>query len=81
MRELLGMDRAAIQALPLDVAFLGWPDAQQIAEGLRNRYSEMLNLRVLGKERDYLLWAAVDVRFKYGSLDDPDVEHLSVALL
>lgn len=81
MRELLGMDQAAVQALPLDVAFNAWRDAQAIAEGLRNRYSEMLNLRVPGKEKDYLLWAAVDVREKYGSLNDPDVEHLSIALL
>lgn len=41
----------------------------------------MLNLRVPGKPRDYLLWEAVDVRAKYGHLTDPDIEHLAIALL
>ncbi|MGZ8284077.1 MAG: hypothetical protein ACXW27_00165 [Allosphingosinicella sp.] len=81
MRTLVDMDAGAVAALPLATPFATWPDSVVIAETLRNRYSEMLNLRVPGRERDYLLWEAVDVRAKYGHLADPDIEHLAIAIL
>lgn len=79
--EILGMAPAEVLALPYDTPFDQWPQRADIVEGLRNRYSAMLNLRVPGRPRDYLLWEAVDVRAEYGHLDDPDVEHLAIALL
>ncbi len=81
MGEVVGMDVNTVGLLPLDVPFAAWPNNADIIQTLRSRYSAMLNLRVPGEPRDYLLWDAVDVRAKYGNLDDPDVEHLAIALL
>ncbi len=53
MRNLVNMDAGAVAALPLATPFASWPDSVVIAETLRNRYSEILNLRVPGRERDY----------------------------
>lgn len=80
-RTVVDMDEAAVAALPFAAPFATWPNRAAIAETLRCQYSEMLNLRVPGKPRDYLLWEAVDVRAKYGHLTDPDIEHLAIALL
>lgn len=58
-----------------------WPQKDQLIDRLWNKYSKMLDIRVSGQADDYLLWDAVDVRQRYGVLEDPDAEHLCVAIL
>ncbi len=81
LHEYARLPEVDIDALPLNAPFEDWPGNVGIAESLRNRYSEMLNLRVPGQEKDYLLWDAVDVRAQYGHLTNPDIEHLAIAIL
>lgn len=82
LREVARLPDPRIATLELDMPFTAWTDYEDIKSALWNGYSAMLNMRVPGvPERDYLLWDAVDVRAKYGHLDDPDVEHLAIAIL
>jgi NAD-dependent SIR2 family protein deacetylase len=48
---------------------------------LWDSYASVLDIRVEGEADDYMLWNAVDVRTMFGSLADPDCEHLSIAML
>jgi len=41
----------------------------------------VLDIRLEGEADDYILWNAIDVRSTYGTLDDPDCEHLCIAIL
>jgi hypothetical protein len=76
-----GLAEAEFTALPLDQPFPTWPQRAAIISALWNKYSALLNLRPAGKDRDYMLWEAVDVRAQYGHLDDPDTKHLCIAIL
>lgn len=77
------LDPAAVTALPLDKPFPAWPGATRgaIIDKLWGKYSSVLDVRVKDEEDDYLLWDAVDVRKEFGHLNDPDCEHLAIALL
>lgn len=65
--------------IPLD----SWaPETRQLLiDALLRDYSGLLDVRVDGEPPDYLLWEAVDVRHAYGDGDDPDIEHLCLAIL
>lgn len=58
-----------------------WPVLGLVLDGLRDRYSELLNIRVDGQDADYLLWEAVDVRATYDAGIGPDCEHLCIGIL
>jgi hypothetical protein len=58
-----------------------WPMLDLVLEGLCERYSELLDVRVEGEAPDYLVWDAVDVRASYGPGIAPDCEHLCVGIL
>ena len=58
-----------------------WPVFEEVVNGLWNEYSKFLGIRVKDKDRDYLVWEALDVRSTYGSAVPPDCEHYGVALL
>jgi hypothetical protein len=58
-----------------------WPVLNFVLNGLRGRYSEVLDIRVDGEPADYLLWEAVDVRATYGPSIEPDCEHLCIGIL
>ena len=53
-----------------------WPVLDLVLGGLRDCYSELLDIRVEGEASDYLLWEAVDVRATHGAGIGPDCEHL-----
>lgn len=79
--RLAALDDDAIEALPLNSPFSSWSERDSITSALRQRYSELLDVRVDGERDDFLLWEAADVRSTYGSLSSPDAEHLCIALL
>src|SRR5258708_3104322 len=78
MAGLSGAGQAAIQyGVPFDT----WLERDAIVGALWGKYSRFLDLRIAGEDDDYLVWTAVDVRKEYGQLEDPDCEHLAIAIL
>jgi SIR2-like domain len=65
----------------LDQPPSSWPPMDYIVKGLVGNYEKLLGIRIDGKEADYLVWEAVDVRSTYGSGLEPDCEHLCLAIL
>ena len=63
--------------------FAAWPDAVRvpIINGLWNRYSQLLNIRIPNTPEDYILWDAVDVREAFRNPRPPACEHLCIAIL
>ncbi|MFN8734818.1 MAG: SIR2 family protein, partial [Hyphomonadaceae bacterium] len=63
--------------------FADWPDEvkQPITDGLWNRYSNLLNVRIQNTEEDYILWNAVNVREAFSNPPPPGCAHFSIAIL
>jgi hypothetical protein len=78
LTDLLPAERLAIR---LDRPVDSWPEKGEIIRRLWDGYASVLDIRVDGEEDDYMLWNAVDVRATFGTLDDPDCEHLCIAIL
>ena len=78
MSNLSGAERAAI---PLGDPVDSWPQKGSLIHSLWDLYASVLDIRVEGKADDYMLWNAVDVRTMFGTLADPDCEHLCIAIL
>ncbi len=63
-------------------AFEEWPDAKALTQRLIGRYSQLLDIAILGEEEDFLLWEGARVTDTYADPNlQPDVEHLCIALL
>lgn len=59
-----------------------WPALADIVSRLVDRYSDVLDVQVLGEPEDFLVWTGLDVPTTYGAPAlEPDVEHLCVAIL
>lgn len=66
----------------IGAAVATWPDLDLISTRLVDKYSAFLNVHVTGELDDFLLWDAIDVRATYANPAlQPDVEHLSIAIL
>lgn len=52
-----------------------------LIHSLWDSYASVLDIRVEGEADDYMLWNAVDVRTTFGTLAEPDCEHLCIAIL
>lgn len=78
MSDLLPAERLAIR---LDRPVDSWPEKDKIIRCLWDRYASVLDIRVDAEQDDYMLWNGVDVRATFGTLDDPDCEHLCIAIL
>ncbi|MHA7275547.1 SIR2 family protein [Arthrobacter sp. Hz1] len=66
----------------ITIPFEDWTLRERIAGVLVGQYSKVLDIRIEGKARDYLVWDVLDVPETYGSPDiEPDVEHYCIALL
>jgi hypothetical protein len=78
MSDLSPAEKLAIR---LDRPVDSWPEKDKIIRSLWDAYASVLDIRVDGEEDDYMLWNAVDVRATFGTLDDPDCEHLCIAIL
>jgi len=69
-------------ALDYEIPFAEWSSSERITGVLVARYSEVLDVRVSGKDRDYLVWDVLDVPETYGSPSiEPDIEHYCIAIL
>lgn len=58
-----------------------WPEHDAIIERLWNKYSRVLDIRVPGKDADFVLWDAIDIRVAFEHPAPPAAEHLSIAVL
>lgn len=74
-------DEGSRMEVDVDADVATWRDLEVVLDGLADRYSEFLDIRVSGQDEDYLLWDAVDVVATYGRSVSPDVEHLALAVL
>lgn len=79
--DLAGLRPDERAQLDLDLPPSTWLPLEYIVKGLVGNYEKLLGIRVDGKEADYLVWEAVDVRSTYGSGLEPDCEHLCLAIL
>jgi hypothetical protein len=63
--------------------FSDWPEAEReaIVKRLWNRYSALLDIRIEGKDEDFVLWEAVDIRAAFDQPAPPTTEHLCIAIL
>jgi len=61
--------------------FADWPQAKAIIDELWGRYSDLLDIRIAGRDDDYMLWEAVDVRKAFETPAPPACEHLCIAML
>jgi hypothetical protein len=58
-----------------------WPEHDAIIDRLWNKYSRVLDIRVPGKEADFVLWEAIGIREAFEHPAPPAAEHLSIAVL
>jgi len=79
--RMSNLSDAELAAIPLSDPVDSWPQKGALIQSLWDSYASVLDIRVEGEADDYMLWNAVDVRTMFGSLADPDCEHLSIAIL
>lgn len=58
-----------------------WPEHDDIIDRLWDKYSRVLDIRVPGKDADFVLWDAIDIRAEFGHPAPPAAEHLAIAVL
>lgn len=58
-----------------------WPEHDDIIKRLWNKYSRVLDIRVPGKDADFVLWDAIDIRAEFAHPAPPAAEHLAIAVL
>ena len=78
---LAGLSQDDADQIDLTQPASSWAPLNQLVHALCERYSRLLDIRVAGKPRDYLLWEGVDVRAEYGTCAEPDCEHVAFAML
>jgi hypothetical protein len=83
LRELLEISGFGPELLDANVheQFSKWPDQKAIVDGLWNKYSEVLDLRVPYEASDYILWNAIEIRAAFEAPPSPAIEHLCIAAL
>lgn len=80
--ELASLTKAEQATVDITVPFADWPLRERVTGVLAGHYSKVLDVRVEGKAKDYLMWDVLDVPHTYGSPGiAPDVEHVCIALL
>lgn len=77
---LAEVDPAAVRARYGD-PLAAWPEHDAIIDRLWNKYSRVLDIRVPGKDADFVLWDAIDIRTAFEHPAPPAAEHLSIAVL
>lgn len=58
-----------------------WPQHDAIIDRLWTKYSRVLDIRIAGKDADFVLWEAIDVRRAFEHPAPPAAEHLCIAVL
>lgn len=80
MLELAEIDPTAVET-QFDQPLGTWPEREAIISRLWNKYSRVLDIRVLGKPADYILWEAINIRQAFDNPAPPAAEHLCIAIL
>src|SRR5436190_10245019 len=78
---LAGPSQDDAEQIDLTQPASSWAPLNQLVHALCERYSRLLDIRVAGKPRDYLLWEGVDVPAEDGTCAEPDCEHVAFAML
>ena len=82
--QLSGLSPARLEELDLTDDPEQWPAhvASDLIDGLARNYSQVLDVRIPGESRDFLLWEVIDVRASYASgALEPACEHVALAIL
>lgn len=58
-----------------------WPDRHAIVDRLWTKYARVLDIRIAGKDADFILWDAIDIRQAFENAAPPAAEHLCIAIL
>lgn len=77
-------DLSELEAVHTDIGrdVREWDTHKTIISRLSNKYSELLDIELPGRPRDFILWDVVDPRATYGDgLVGPDAEHYCLAVL
>jgi hypothetical protein len=74
------IDPATVQAR-LGQPLATWPEHDAIINKLWNKYSRVLDIRIAGKDGDFVLWEAIDIRQAFEHPAPPAAEHLCIAVL
>lgn len=77
---LADVDPASVQA-QYGQPLAAWPEHNEIIERLWTNYSRVLDIRIAGKDADFILWEAIDLRHAFEHPAPPAAEHLCIALL
>lgn len=83
LEEVLGLaevDPAEVQAQYARSLAL-WPQREEIIDRLWNKYSRVLDIRIAGRDEDFVLWDAIDIRQAFENSAPPAAEHLCIAIL
>ena len=83
LEEALGLaevDPATVQA-QYGEPLAAWPQRDAIIDRLWTKYSRVLDIRVAGRDADFILWDAIDIRQAFEHPAAPAAEHLCIAIL
>jgi hypothetical protein len=58
-----------------------WLEHDAIIDRLWTKYSRVLDIRIAGKDADFVLWEAIDIRQVFQHPEPPAAEHLCIAVL
>ncbi|MDX0979885.1 hypothetical protein GOE03_28450 [Sinorhizobium medicae] len=58
-----------------------WPQRATIIDRLWKKYSRVLDIRIAGRDADFVLWDAIDIRQAFENPAPPAAEHLCIAIL
>lgn len=79
--EAADLDATACAAIDFSKPLEEWPEIDVIIRKLAGNYSRFLDARIPGEEPDTLLWDGAGVGSGAINTDDPDAEHLCIAML
>src|SRR4051794_19751708 len=78
--ELAEVETANVQAQYVQ-PLRAWPEHDAIIKRLWTKYSRVLDIRIAGKDADFILWEAIDIRQAFQHPAQPAAEHLCIAAL
>jgi hypothetical protein len=79
--RVAGVPQGMRAGIDVAVPFDQWPSRNDVVEMMARHYSRVLDVRVGDERGDFLLWEAVDPVSTYGTVSEPDIEHLCVGIL
>ncbi|WP_156416516.1 MULTISPECIES: hypothetical protein [unclassified Sphingopyxis] len=80
--DLAETDQADV-APHLNTLLCNWPEQLRnaVVDRLWKKYSALLDIRIQGKDEDFILWEAIDIRDAFAAPAPPAAEHLCIAIL